>query len=298
MRRLTIRPPRRRRTRRRTSDQEFHADASNLPAAAPHDVPRRRPHRAGDRPLGRHGSVGGRARAPRARRRAALDLVLDTLATVVTLAVALLGWARFRERGEPMAVFRAAAFLVLAIANGLTVALVITGLDRQAGMALAAPGQAPLYVFTFARVFAAALLVLGGIASIRRRRVDHAPAIVLGSAVAMLIIIALAQAGADRLPSLGFDRRARAAGRRTGLWFAAAHPDAARRGDAGARRGVVPVGGRPVTTAVSPRPEDRRRIPGDRSRLRGVRPGRRRGLSECLRRVSSRVETSSGWRST
>ncbi|HEY5435437.1 MAG TPA: hypothetical protein VIK13_09400 [Candidatus Limnocylindrales bacterium] len=133
-----------------------------------------------------------------------LDLVLDTLATVVTLAVALLGWARFRERGEPVDVLQAAAFLVLAIANGLAVVLVVTGLDRQAGLALEAPGQAPLYVFTFARLFAAALLVLGGVASIRRRRVDHATVIVLGSAAAMLLIMALAQVGADRLPSLGF----------------------------------------------------------------------------------------------
>ncbi|MCJ7709478.1 MAG: sensor histidine kinase [Chloroflexi bacterium] len=132
-----------------------------------------------------------------------LDLVLNTLATAVTLAVALLGWGRFRESGEPMAVFWAAAFLVLAIANGLLVVLAVTGLERQAGLALEAPGQAPLYVFAFARVFAAALLVLGGIASIRRRRVDHAPVIVLGSAAAMLLIIALAQLGADRLPSLG-----------------------------------------------------------------------------------------------
>jgi len=133
-----------------------------------------------------------------------LDLVLDTLATVVTLAVALLGWARFRELGEPMDVLRAAAFLVLAIANGLLVVLAITGLERQAGLALEAPGQAPLYVFTFARVFAAALLVLGGIASLRTRRVDHAPVIVLGSAAVMLLLIALAQVGTDRLPSLEF----------------------------------------------------------------------------------------------
>jgi signal transduction histidine kinase len=131
-----------------------------------------------------------------------LDLVLDTLATVVTLAVAMLGWARFREHGEPMAVFRAAAFLILSIANGLLVVLPITGLERQAGLVLEDPGQAPLYVFTFARLFAAALLVLGGVASIRTKRVDHAPAIVLGSAAAMLLIIALAQAGADRLPDL------------------------------------------------------------------------------------------------
>ena len=132
-----------------------------------------------------------------------LDLVLDTLATVVTLAVAALGWVRFRQRGEPEAALQAAAFLVLAVANGLTVTLVVTGLDRQAGMALAAPGQAPLYDFTIARMFAAALLVLGGIGSLREWRVDHAAAIVLGSAIAALVMFVLVQAGADRLPSLG-----------------------------------------------------------------------------------------------
>ena len=132
-----------------------------------------------------------------------LDLVLDTLTTVVTLSVALLGWVRFRERGAPIAVFQTAAFLVLAITNGFSVALVITGFDRQAGMALAAPGQGPLYDFTVARLIAAALLVLGGLGSLGMRRVEHGSAVVLGSAAAMLLIMALVQVGADRLPPLG-----------------------------------------------------------------------------------------------
>jgi signal transduction histidine kinase len=132
-----------------------------------------------------------------------LDLVIDTVSTVVTLAVAVLGWVRFRQRGEPVALFQAAAFLVLTIANGVPVMLVTTGLDVQAGMGLASPSQAPLYIFTIARVFAAALLVLGSIASLRTRRVDHALAILLGPAVAMLVVIALVQAGTDRLPPLG-----------------------------------------------------------------------------------------------
>lgn len=132
-----------------------------------------------------------------------LDLVLDTLTTVVTLAVAALGWVRFRQGGEPTAALQAAAFLVLAAANGLTVTLVVTGLDRQAGMTLAAPGQAPLYDFTIARMFAAALLVLGGLGSLRAWRIDHAAAIVLGSTIAVLVMFALVQVGADRLPSLG-----------------------------------------------------------------------------------------------
>ena len=131
-----------------------------------------------------------------------LDTVLDTLTTVVTLAVAVLAWVRFRQRVDPVAAFQAAAFLVLAIANGLIVIVVTTGLDVQAGMALASPGQAPIYVFTIARIFAAALLVLGSLASLRERLVDHGPAIVLGSAVTMVLAIALVEVGADRLPPL------------------------------------------------------------------------------------------------
>jgi hypothetical protein len=86
-----------------------------------------------------------------------LDLMLDTVTSVVTLTVAVVAWIRFRQRGDPVSAFQAAAFLVLAIANGLTVMLVVTGLDVHAGMALASPGQAPLYVFTVARIIAAGL---------------------------------------------------------------------------------------------------------------------------------------------
>ncbi len=131
-----------------------------------------------------------------------LDIVLDTLTTAVTLAVAVLAWVRFRQRGDPIAAFQAAAFLVLAIANSLTVIVVTTGHDVPAGMALASPGQAPIYVFTFAHIFAAALLVLGSLASLRGRLVDHGPAIVLGSAVTMVLAIAIIEAGANRLPPL------------------------------------------------------------------------------------------------
>ncbi|HEY5434512.1 MAG TPA: sensor histidine kinase [Candidatus Limnocylindrales bacterium] len=131
-----------------------------------------------------------------------LDTVLDTLTTFVTLGVAVLAWVRFRQRGDPVAAFQAAAFLVLAIANGLTVIVVTTGLDVQAGMALASPGQAPIYVFTIARILAAALLVLGSLASLREKLIEHGPAIVLGSAVAMVLAIALVEVSAEALPSL------------------------------------------------------------------------------------------------
>ena len=84
-----------------------------------------------------------------------LDTVLDTLATFVTLAVAVLAWLGFRQRGDPSRAFQAAAFSVLAIGSGFGVVAVTTGLDARVGMALASPGQTPIYVFTLASVFAA-----------------------------------------------------------------------------------------------------------------------------------------------
>ena len=132
-----------------------------------------------------------------------LDLVLDTLTTVVTLGVAALGWVRYRQRAEPVAAFQAAAFLVLAIANGVNLALVVLGLDANAGMALVSPGQAPLYVATSARMIAAALLVLGGVASLRVGRVDRAGLLVLAAVGTMCLLVALFEAAGPLLPSLG-----------------------------------------------------------------------------------------------
>ena len=131
-----------------------------------------------------------------------LDLVLDTVTTVMAISVAALCWVRFRRSGEPIAMFQSAAFLVLAMASGLLVLLVTTGLDREAGMTLVARGHAPLYIASVARVFAAALFVLGGVASLHTRRFNQALGIVLGSALGTLLVIALLQVVADRLPAL------------------------------------------------------------------------------------------------
>ena len=46
-----------------------------------------------------------------------LDLVLDTVTTLVAAAVAVLAWVRYRERGAPVALFQAAAFVVLALST-------------------------------------------------------------------------------------------------------------------------------------------------------------------------------------
>jgi signal transduction histidine kinase len=133
----------------------------------------------------------------------ALDLVLDSVTALVTLSVAALGWVRYRQSGEPVALFQSAAFLVLAIANGRTLVLATSGLDARTGMALSAPGQGPLYAFTFAHLLAAALLVAGSIDALRHRRPRWPLFTLTGSAIATLLLIALVETGAGSLPPLG-----------------------------------------------------------------------------------------------
>lgn len=99
----------------------------------------------------------------------ALDLALDTVAVVVTCIIALLAWVRYRERHEPFALFQAAAFLALAIAN-LDAVLETIGPEGRSVLSLTEPGQNQLYVFTVARMLAAAFLVFGGVAALRGRQ--------------------------------------------------------------------------------------------------------------------------------
>lgn len=132
----------------------------------------------------------------------ALDLVLDTITTMVTLAVTALAWARYEKSREAAALFQAAAFLVLAISNVVPLMLVASGLDAQAGLALAAPTQAPLYDFTLGHLYAGVLLVLGGLASLRGPGPRRPLVVLLGSTVGMLATITLCQAAAGALPAL------------------------------------------------------------------------------------------------
>ena len=122
-----------------------------------------------------------------------LALVLETVAALVTLSVAVLAWVRYRGRGDPVALFQAAAFVVLALADSLGLGLQTIGLDAQAGMALSAPGQAPLYVHALARIVAAVLLVIGGRDSLRHLRPRLPRLVLVGPAIAMLLAFALVE---------------------------------------------------------------------------------------------------------
>ncbi len=89
----------------------------------------------------------------------AIDLALDTIATVVTGLVAVLAWVRFGERRDQSAPYQAAGFFALAVAYGVAV---IVSLGRDAvPETLGDPNPAQVYVFLVARILAAALLMVG-----------------------------------------------------------------------------------------------------------------------------------------
>jgi len=133
-----------------------------------------------------------------------LDLVLETLTALVAFGVAALAWVRYRQHAGPVALFQGTAFLVLAIAGGLSVAMVVSRLDVRSGTSVWAPGQPPAYVFLAARLLAAALLIVGGIASLGHRRPSRPLTVVVGSVITMMIAIAIVESRTGSLPALGF----------------------------------------------------------------------------------------------
>jgi signal transduction histidine kinase len=104
--------------------------------------------------------VHGHAAAP------AVDLILDTIALLVSTLLTGLAWARFRERSEPVAIYHAAAFLALAVAYGIGV---VVSLQHSGSIAsLGEPVDAQVLVFAIARLGAAILFVIGGAFTGRR----------------------------------------------------------------------------------------------------------------------------------
>jgi signal transduction histidine kinase len=125
-----------------------------------------------------------------------LDIAAVTAATLVSTAVAALDWARARIGHDPAALLRAAAFLVLAALNAMTLLAAITGADRGLGVALSDPGQLPLYATIAGRGIAAVALIGAGAAALTRWRppgpagvVLLAPATLFG--LALLVFIGL-----------------------------------------------------------------------------------------------------------
>ena len=130
-----------------------------------------------------------------------LDLVTTATGMLVALAVGILGWVHYREGNDPAALLRASAFLVLAAHNALLVTVMVLGLDGAFGLSLTAPGQLPLWTVVVARSVAAALLVLAGVAALRRWPAGGWPAALVLALPALLVTATIVVAAAVQ-PSL------------------------------------------------------------------------------------------------
>jgi len=127
-------------------------------------------------------SVHGHAILP------ALDLVLDTTATVILIALMTLAWARFRERHVIAAAYHAGAFMALSTAYGVAV-LVSVQHAPNLGDRAALDSAQPL-VFALARSAAAILFVLAGIVT-RRSISAWNPAWILVAPTLAVLLTAL-----------------------------------------------------------------------------------------------------------
>lgn len=133
----------------------------------------------------------------------ALDLVLDTIATVVAAALASLAWVRQQERHGPISRYEAGAFTVLAIASGIAVAAALAYDDSPSSPTrLMAIGEAQAWVFLVARLLAAGLLLVGGEAALRGARAVGPSVVVIIPAILLLLVGGLAQAQPTLLPTL------------------------------------------------------------------------------------------------
>ncbi|MEK6191884.1 MAG: sensor histidine kinase [Chloroflexota bacterium] len=116
-----------------------------------------------------------------------LALAIDATATLVAVAVAALAWVHFQEGPDPAALVRASAFLVFAAVNALFVLVTVAGFEQAFGLSLEAPGQLPLWGVVLGRAVAAGLLVVAGLAALRRLVIERFPSALLLWLPALLV---------------------------------------------------------------------------------------------------------------
>jgi signal transduction histidine kinase len=133
-----------------------------------------------------------------------LDLVLNAAATLVAVAVAILAWIHHREGGDRAALFRASAFLVLAVQNLVLIAVSVAGRSAEVGLSLGAPGQMPLWSVIVGRGLAAGLLVLAGLVALRSAGTRAWPAaVVLWGPTVLVAVLSVGMIVApEALPAL------------------------------------------------------------------------------------------------
>jgi signal transduction histidine kinase len=123
----------------------------------------------------------------------ALDIAINVAATMVGAAVAILAWIRWRDTGEPVALYESSAFIALTVVNVLLITIVIVGQESDFGLSAGHPGEAPIYLWTVSRATVALLLVIGAARSLRHeapplppRFLAFAPAVVIVASGIML----------------------------------------------------------------------------------------------------------------
>jgi len=133
-----------------------------------------------------------------------LDVMINAAATLVAIAVAVLGWVHFREGGDAAALLRASAILVLGALNVLMLLSTVTGTDAGFGLSLRDPGQLPLWATILARSVAAGLFGAAAVVALQGRSSDRWPAALVLWTPALLVIgaIVLAAAVQGSLPNL------------------------------------------------------------------------------------------------
>ena len=132
-----------------------------------------------------------------------LDTLILTAALLVSGSVSALAWSRGRVANDAAALLRGSAFAVLALLNGLALAVALVGADTAVGASLEDPGQLPLIAGIVARGVSAALLVAAGMAALSRRTPALRPWLVLiGPSLAVAVFILLGVLVQDQLPML------------------------------------------------------------------------------------------------
>jgi signal transduction histidine kinase len=126
-----------------------------------------------------------------------VDLALDTITLVVCATLTALAWARFRENRVIAAAYHAAAFLALAVAYGIGVAVSLLHSDSIGSLADPVNGQ--VLVFAVAG-FAAALLFMIAGAFTERRTYGWRPRFVLVAPALVVILTALVAAQVNPPP--------------------------------------------------------------------------------------------------
>ena len=119
------------------------------------------------------------------------DLALDTVAAIVAPVIAIMAWARFRERSDPVGLVTAAASLVLVASDEATLGQLLVDQD------------APFYVAAAATLVIAVLLIVGIAAALAGRDIRFPVIVLLAPAGALLALMAIAPLLEPILPGLG-----------------------------------------------------------------------------------------------